>query len=104
MTDAANLCPHCGGALDKRPPLLGLTRMQRKVVLAVQAFRRAHGYGPSVEEIGAAVSLSSKGGVSRHLALCRMRGWLTGNGGARSMALTRDAEIQLSKEYPHVGA
>jgi len=45
----------------------GLTRRQREILTFVQRYADAHGYPPSVREIGQALGLTSSSTVHSHL-------------------------------------
>ena len=51
-----------------------LTRRQRQILDFITAFRAAHGYAPSLEEIGRAFGLSSPATVHKHLSNLEAKG------------------------------
>lgn len=51
-----------------------LTERQQQIVSYVQSFTRAHGYPPTVREIGEGVGISSPSTVHAHLAALREAG------------------------------
>jgi repressor LexA len=54
----------------------GLTRRQREILTFVQRYADAHGYPPSVREIGQALGLTSSSTVHSHLAALERKGYL----------------------------
>ena len=54
----------------------GLTRRQGQILNFIQNWISAHGYPPSVREIGAAVGLSSSSTVHKHLQALETKGFL----------------------------
>ena len=61
-------------------PKRDLTSRQRDVLHAIEGFRQAHQYGPSVRDIGRAIGLGPSG-VQHHLTVLREKGWLSGSTG-----------------------
>ena len=51
-----------------------LTRRQREILDFITGFRAAHGYAPSIEEIGRAFGLSSPATVHKHLTNLEAKG------------------------------
>ena len=54
----------------------GLTRRQREILTFVQRYADAHGYPPSVREIGQALGLTSSSTVHSHLSALGKKGYL----------------------------
>ncbi len=54
----------------------GLTRRQREILTFVQRYADAHGYPPSVREIGQALGLTSSSTVHSHLSALEKKGFL----------------------------
>jgi repressor LexA len=54
----------------------GLTRRQKEILTFVQRYGEAHGYPPSVREIGQALGLTSSSTVHSHLAALERKGYL----------------------------
>lgn len=54
----------------------GLTRRQREILTFVQRYADAHGYPPSVREIGQALGLTSSSTVHSHLSALEKKGYL----------------------------
>jgi repressor LexA len=54
----------------------GLTRRQKEILTFVQRHSEAHGYPPSVREIGQALGLTSSSTVHSHLAALERKGYL----------------------------
>jgi SOS-response transcriptional repressor LexA len=69
----------------------GLTPMQASVLTAIAVHIERHGHSPSLPEIGMAVGLSGKGGISRHVENLVTRGHLRrmGHGNARSLSVVK---------------
>lgn len=66
-----------------------LTRKQKEVLDFVEQYRRAHGYAPTLREIGEALGLSSVATVYQHLKSLEAKGLIRREGGrARQMELT----------------
>jgi repressor LexA len=55
---------------------MALTRRQREVLDVVRGFIGKHGYSPSLEEIGAALGLSSVATVHKHVTLLVDKGYV----------------------------
>lgn len=53
-----------------------LTPRQHEAWIFLAAYTREHGYAPSFEEIGAALNLASKSGVSRLVCGLEERGFI----------------------------
>src|SRR2546430_13810163 len=54
----------------------GLTRRQREILTFVQRYADAHGYPPSVREIGQALGLTSSSTVHSHLSALGQKGYV----------------------------
>jgi repressor LexA len=54
---------------------MALTRRQRQVLEVIRAFIERNGYSPSLEEIGAALGLSSVATVHKHVSLLIEKGY-----------------------------
>lgn len=55
---------------------MALTRRQREVLDVIREFIAEHGYSPSLEEIGAALGLSSVATVHKHVSLLVDKGYV----------------------------
>ena len=55
---------------------MALTRRQREVLDVIRVFLERHGYSPSLEEIGAALGLSSVATVHKHVSLLVDKGYV----------------------------
>jgi len=65
---------------------------QQKLLLAIEAHSRMHGYAPSIRDLQAACAISTTSVVTYHLARLRMRGlvdWI--DGAARTIHVVRKA-------------
>src|SRR5207245_11405495 len=71
----------------------GLTRRQREILTFVQRYADAHGYPPSVREIGQALGLTSSSTVHSHLSALGKKGYLR-----RAASKPRALEV-LRKEH-----
>ncbi|OFX12492.1 MAG: repressor LexA [Armatimonadetes bacterium RBG_19FT_COMBO_69_19] len=54
----------------------GLTRRQKEILIFIQRYSDAHGYPPSVREIGQALGLTSSSTVHSHLTALEKKGYL----------------------------
>lgn len=54
----------------------GLTRRQKEILTFIQRYGDAHGYPPSVREIGQALGLTSSSTVHSHLSALEKKGYL----------------------------
>lgn len=54
----------------------GLTRRQQEILTFIQRYTEAHGYPPSVREIGQALGLTSSSTVHSHLSALEKKGYL----------------------------
>ncbi len=80
----------------------GLTRRQREILTFVQRYADAHGYPPSVREIGQALGLTSSSTVHSHLAALGKKGYLRRDPSKpRALEVLRDErEIPTKKVVP----
>lgn len=80
----------------------GLTRRQREILIFVQRFTDAHGYPPSVREIGQALGLTSSSTVHSHLSALEKKGYLRRDPSKpRALEVLRDEhEIPAKKVVP----
>src|SRR5712664_191140 len=80
----------------------GLTRRQREILTFVQRHGDAHGYPPSVREIGQALGLTSSSTVHSHLAALERKGYLRRDPSKpRALEVLRDErEVPLKKVVP----
>lgn len=80
----------------------GLTRRQREILTFVQRYADAHGYPPSVREIGQALGLTSSSTVHSHLAALEKKGYLRRDPSKpRALEVLRDErEIPTKKVVP----
>jgi repressor LexA len=65
---------------DRPDPDHQLTPRQRDVLHAIEGFRQANQYGPSVRDIGRAIGLGPSS-VQHHLTVLRQKGWLSDSTG-----------------------
>jgi repressor LexA len=80
----------------------GLTRRQREILTFVQRYADAHGYPPSVREIGQALGLTSSSTVHSHLAALEKKGFLRRDPSKpRALEVLRDErELRPKKVLP----
>jgi len=80
----------------------GLTRRQREILTFVQRYADAHGYPPSVREIGQALGLTSSSTVHSHLAALARKGYLRRDPSKpRALEVLRDErEVPAKKVVP----
>lgn len=80
----------------------GLTRRQREILIFVQRYADAHGYPPSVREIGQALGLTSSSTVHSHLSALEKKGYLRRDPSKpRALEVLRDEhEIPAKKVVP----
>lgn len=80
----------------------GLTRRQREILIFVQRYTDAHGYPPSVREIGQALGLTSSSTVHSHLSALEKKGYLRRDPSKpRALEVLRDEhEIPAKKVVP----
>jgi repressor LexA len=85
----------------------GLTSRQKEILTFVQRYSEAHGYPPSVREIGQALGLTSSSTVHSHLAALERKGYLRRDPSKpRALEILRDErEIPAKKviSLPIVG-
>src|SRR5947209_20168252 len=85
----------------------GLTRRQREILTFVQRYADAHGYPPSVREIGQALGLTSSSTVHSHLAALERKGYLRRDpSNPRALEVLRDEhEVPTKKgiRAPSIG-
>lgn len=80
----------------------GLTRRQKEILIFVQRYADAHGYPPSVREIGQALGLTSSSTVHSHLSALEKKGYLRRDPSKpRALEVLRDEhEIPAKKVVP----
>lgn len=80
----------------------GLTRRQGEILTFVQRFSDAHGYPPSVREIGQALGLTSSSTVHSHLSALEKKGYLRRDPSKpRALEILRDErEIPAKRVVP----
>ncbi len=80
----------------------GLTRRQQEILTFVQRYTDAHGYPPSVREIGQALGLTSSSTVHSHLAALQKKGYLRRDPSKpRALEILRDErDIPVKKLIP----
>lgn len=80
----------------------GLTRRQKEILTFVQRYGEAHGYPPSVREIGQALGLTSSSTVHSHLAALERKGYLRRDPSKpRALEILRDErEVPTKKVVP----
>ncbi len=80
----------------------GLTRRQREILAFVQRYTEAHGYPPSVREIGQALGLTSSSTVHSHLSALEKKGYLRRDPSKpRALEVLRDErEVPAKKVVP----
>lgn len=83
------------------PPV---TRRQKEVLDAIEAFVERHGYAPSLEEIGRSLKLSSVSTVHKHLTNLQRKGLLSREWNrGRSVTVTPPAAPAGAVEIPLLG-
>jgi repressor LexA len=80
----------------------GLTRRQREILAFVQRYTEAHGYPPSVREIGQALGLTSSSTVHSHLSALEKKGYIRRDPSKpRALEVLRDErEVPAKKVVP----
>lgn len=80
----------------------GLTRRQKEILTFIQRYSEAHGYPPSVREIGQALGLTSSSTVHSHLSALEKKGYLRRDPSKpRALEILRDErEIPAKKVVP----
>lgn len=77
----------------------GLTRRQKEILTFVQRHSEAHGYPPSVREIGQALGLTSSSTVHSHLTALERKGYLRRDPSKpRALEILRDERDVPSKK------
>ncbi len=79
-----------------------LTRKQEQVLQCITRYIAIHGHGPTLDEIGSAIGINSKGTVHRYVKALEDKGHLHRNTQWRGMRLTGEAE-RRSNSLPFVG-
>lgn len=82
---------------------MALTRRQRQVYDVVRSFIARHGYSPSLEEIGAALGLSSVATVHRHVSRLTEKGLLRKDANRSRSVEPVESEPPASVALPLVG-
>lgn len=82
-----------------------LTRRQREILEFIVSFRAAHGYAPSLEEIGQAFGLSSPATVHKHLTNLEAKGLIRRDAHrSRAIEVVDEAAFRIEAvELPLVG-
>ncbi|HXF81453.1 MAG TPA: transcriptional repressor LexA [bacterium] len=76
----------------------GLTRRQKEILTFIQRYTEAHGYPPSVREIGQALGLTSSSTVHSHLTALEKKGYLRRDPSKpRALEILRDEREVPSK-------
>lgn len=80
----------------------GLTRRQKEILTFVQRYSDAHGYPPSVREIGQALGLTSSSTVHSHLSALEKKGYLRRDPSKpRALEILRDErDVPAKKVVP----
>lgn len=80
----------------------GLTRRQKEILTFIQRYSEAHGYPPSVREIGQALGLTSSSTVHSHLSALEKKGYLRRDPSKpRALEILRDErDIPAKKVVP----
>lgn len=80
----------------------GLTRRQKEILTFIQRYSEAHGYPPSVREIGQALGLTSSSTVHSHLSALEKKGYLRRDPSKpRALEILRDErEVPVKKVVP----
>jgi repressor LexA len=82
-----------------------LTRRQREMLDSIDQFIDENGYSPTLEEIGAALGLSSPATVHKHLQNLEAKGLIRRNWNhSRSIELTPSARKSAANMLPLLGA
>ncbi len=81
-----------------------LTPRQQNILDFVHEFQQAHGYPPSIREIGEFFGIRSTNGVSDHLRALERKGFLSRNGHlSRSLQVVRDDARPETRFVPDAG-
>lgn len=80
----------------------GLTRRQQEILTFIQRYTDAHGYPPSVREIGQALGLTSSSTVHSHLSALEKKGYLRRDPSKpRALEILKDErEVPAKKVVP----
>ena len=80
----------------------GLTRRQQEILTFVRRYTDAHGYPPSVREIGQALGLTSSSTVHSHLSALEKKGYLRRDPSKpRALEILKDErEVTVKKVVP----
>ncbi len=80
----------------------GLTRRQKEILTFIQRHTDAHGYPPSVREIGQALGLTSSSTVHSHLSALEKKGYLRRDPSKpRALEILKDErEVPVKKVVP----
>ncbi|HEU5298446.1 MAG TPA: transcriptional repressor LexA [bacterium] len=80
----------------------GLTRRQKEILTFIQRYSDAHGYPPSVREIGQALGLTSSSTVHSHLTALEKKGYLRRDPSKpRALEILKDErEVPSKKVFP----
>ena len=80
----------------------GLTRRQQEILTFVRRYTDAHGYPPSVREIGQALGLTSSSTVHSHLSALEKKGYLRRDPSKpRALEILKDErEVPVKKVVP----
>lgn len=80
----------------------GLTRRQQEILTFIQRHNDAHGYPPSVREIGQALGLTSSSTVHSHLSALERKGYLRRDPSKpRALEILKDEhEVPVKKVVP----
>lgn len=75
----SDTCPTCGRKYQERafPKRVGLTPRQSELLIFIGEYTRNHGYAPNYDEMLAALGVSSRGNVHKHVQSLIERGYLT---------------------------
>lgn len=80
-----------------------LTQRQQRVVEAIQAWIKEHGFPPTIRELGKQVGIKSLRGVTTHLDALVKKGHLARQRGARGLRLLMGDAPTASGRVPIVG-
>ncbi|WP_029073551.1 LexA family protein [Kaistia adipata] len=87
-------CPCCQHEFSDPEPPAGLTRVQAKVLKAIEALIAKRGFSPSYDDIASATGLRSRGSVNRVIVALRERGFITFHPGrSRSIAIVQQRSV-----------
>lgn len=92
-------CPRCGGTFAEPKPLIGLTRVQERLLAFIVTRLEIDRVAPSVMEMAAGIGLKSKSGTHRAVVALQERGWITAPlHRARGIRLTPAAVTALARQ------